>query len=60
MNEIKILSGKNLSFKKGQKWTFFEGVSSWIFSKNRSFSYRRFLQKFYKENNVFDNVERKE
>ena len=55
-----ILSRKNSSFKKGRKWTFFKGASLFIFSKNQSFSYRRFSQKFYKENNVFDIVERKE
>ena len=55
-----ILSRKNRSFEKSQKWTFFKGASLFIFSKNRSFSYRRISQKFYKENNVFDIVERKE
>ena len=44
-----ILSGKNSSFKTGQKWTFFQGVSSWILSKNQSFSYWRFSQKFYQK-----------
>ena len=38
-----------LSFKKGQKWTFFKGVSSWIMCQNRSFSYRSFSQKFYQK-----------
>ena len=44
-----ILGGINYSFKNGQKWTFFQEVSSWIMSKNRSFSYRRFSQKFYEK-----------
>ena len=47
---------------RAQKWTFFKGVSPWIVSRNRTFSYRRFSQKFYqkktflilwKENNDF-------
>ena len=44
-----ILRPKNLSFNKGQKSTFFKGVSSWIMCQNRSFSYRRFSQKFYQK-----------
>ena len=46
--------------KRVKNGRFFKGASLFIFSKNRSFSYRRFSQKFYKENNVFDIVERKE
>ena len=44
-----ILSGKNQSLKNGQKWTFFQGVSSRILSKNQTFSCRRFSQKFYEK-----------
>ena len=32
-----------------KKWTFFEGVSPWILSKNRTFSYLPFSQKFYQK-----------
>ena len=32
-----------------KKWTFYKGVSPWILSKNRSFSYRRFSQKSYQK-----------
>ena len=32
-----------------KKWTFFKGVSPWIWSKNQSFSSRRFLQKSYQK-----------
>ena len=37
-----FLDLKNLSFKKGQKWSLSKGVSPWILSKNRNFSYHRF------------------
>ena len=29
--------------------TFFKGVSTWIFSRNRTFSYGRFSQKSYQK-----------
>ena len=32
-----------------RKWTFYKGVSPWILSKNRTFSYRRFSQKSYQK-----------
>ena len=32
-----------------KKCTFFREVSPWILSKNRTFSYRRFLQKLYQK-----------
>ena len=35
--------------QKDQKWTFCKGVSPWILSKNRTFSFRRFLQKSYQK-----------
>ena len=35
--------------KRTEKWTFFKGVSPWILSKNRSFSYLPFSQKFYQK-----------
>ena len=44
-----ILRGKNWSFKRGQKLTFSKGVSPWILSKNRTFSYRRFSHKSYEK-----------
>ena len=34
---------------RAKKWTFFEGVSPWILSKNRTFSYLPFSQKSYQE-----------
>ena len=32
-----------------KNWTFFKGVSPWILSKNRTFSYLLFSQKFYQK-----------
>ena len=34
---------------RAKKWTFFKGLSPWILSKNRTFSYRRFSQKSYQK-----------
>ena len=34
---------------RAKKWTYFEGVSPWILSKNRTFSYLRFSQKSYQK-----------
>ena len=34
---------------RAKKWTFFKGVSPWIVSRNRTFSYRRFSQKSYQK-----------
>ena len=34
---------------KTKKWTFFKGVSPWIWFKNRTFSYLLFSQKFYQK-----------
>ena len=58
-----ILNGKkNKVLKRGKKLTFSKGVSPWIWSKNRTFSYGRFSQISYqktsflilwKENNHF-------
>ena len=48
--------------KRADTWTFFKGVSPWIFSKNRTFTYGRFSQKsiqkrsfliFWKKKNDF-------
>ena len=36
---------KNKVLKRAKKWTFSKGVSPWILSKNRNFSYGCFLQK---------------
>ena len=47
-----ILRGKNKSLKKGQRWTFSKGVSPWIFSKNPTFSYGRFLQKSFQKTSL--------
>ena len=46
--------------KRVKNGHFLKGLVHGFCPKNRSFSYRRFSQKFYKENNVFDIVERKE
>ena len=35
--------------RRAKKWTFFKGVSPWIFSKNPTFSYGRFSQKSYQK-----------
>ena len=35
--------------KRAEKHTFSKGVSPWILSKNRTFSYRRFSQKSYQK-----------
>ena len=33
--------------KRANTWIFFKGVGPWIFSKNRTFTYRRFSQKSF-------------
>ena len=45
---------------RAKKWTLFKGVSPWIWSKNQSFSSRRFLEKSYQKRSFFYIVERKE
>ena len=40
--KIKVLT-------RAKKLTFFKGVSPWILSKNRTFSYRRFSHKSYQK-----------
>ena len=49
-----ILSGKKLSFKKGQKMDISKGVGPWILSKNGIFSYRCFLQKLCQKKSFFN------
>ena len=49
MKEIMILSGKIEVLNRVKKLTFLKGVSQWILSKNQSFSYLRFSQKFYQK-----------
>ena len=51
---------KNKVLKRAQKWTFSKGVSPWILSKNRTFSYCCFLQKLCQKRSFFDIYERKE
>ena len=58
--KIMILSGKIWSFKKGQKRTFFKGVSLWILSKNRTFSYRCFSQKLCQKRSFLDILNRQQ
>ena len=55
-----FLDQKMEVLRRAKKWTFFKGVSPWIFSKNQTFSYGRFLTEIISENIVFDIVGRKE
>ena len=55
-----ILSGKKLSFKKGQKMDISKGVGPWILSKNGIFSYRCFLQKLCQKKSFLDILSRKQ
>ena len=49
MKEVMILSGKIEVLNRVKKWTFLKGVSQWFLSKNQTFSYLRFSQKFYQK-----------
>ena len=49
MKEIMILSGKIEVLNRVKKWTFLKRVSQWFLSKNQTFSYLRFSQKFYQK-----------
>ena len=55
-----ILRGKNWSFQNAQKVDIFKGVSPWILSINRNFSYRCFLQKLCLKKSFFDVLDRKQ
>ena len=55
-----ILSGKKLSFKKGQKIDISKGVGPWILSKNWIFSYRCFVQKLCQKRSFLDILSRKQ
>ena len=44
-----VLDQKIEVSKRANTWTSFKGVGPWIFSKNRTFTYRRFLQKSFKK-----------
>ena len=55
-----ILDKKIKVLTKAKKWIFSKGVSSWILSKNRTFSYRCFSQKLCQKRSFFDIYERKE
>ena len=44
-----ILRGKKKVLKRAKKFTFSKGVSPWIWSKDRTFSYGRFSQKSYQK-----------
>ena len=46
--------------KRAKKWTFFKGVSPWIFSKNRTFSYLCFSQKLCQKRSFLDTLDRKQ
>ena len=54
-----ILRGKIEVLKRAKKWTFSKGVSPWILSKNRNFSYRFFSLKLCQKTSFFDIYERK-
>ena len=45
--------------KRAKKWTFSKGVSPWILSKNRNFSYRFFSLKLCQKTSFFDIYGRK-
>ena len=51
---------KNKGLKRAKKWTFSKGVSPWILSKNRTFSYRCFLQKLCQKRLFLDILNRKQ
>ena len=46
--------------KRAKKWTFSKGVSPWIWSKNRTFSYRYFLEKLCQKRLFLDILNRKQ
>ena len=47
LNRKQAFLGQKIEvLKRTEKWTFFKEVSPWILSKNRSFSYLPFSQKF--------------
>ena len=48
-----ILSGKIEVIKRAEKYTFSKGVSPWISSKNRTFSFRCFFTELMSEEIVF-------
>ena len=51
---------KTVVKKRAKKWTFSKGVSPWILSKNRTFSYRCFLQKLCQKRLFLDILNRKQ
>ena len=57
--KIMILSGMNWTLKKGQKMDISKGVSPWILSKNRDFSYLYFSQKICQRRLFLDILNRK-
>ena len=46
--------------KRAKIWTFPKGVSSWILSKNRTFSFRCFLQKLCQKRSFLAILDRKQ
>ena len=46
--------------KRATKWTFFKGVSPWILSKNRTFSYLCFSQNLCQKRSFLDTLDRKQ
>ena len=46
--------------KRAKKWTFSKGVSPWILSKNRTFSYRCVSQKLCQKRSFLDILNRKQ
>ena len=55
-----ILSGKIEVLKRAKKETFYKGVSPWILSKNRNFSYGCFLQKLCEKKSCFNILDKKQ
>ena len=49
-----ILRKKKEVLETAKIWTFWKGVSLWILSKNRNFSYRCFLEKLCQKKSCFD------
>ena len=54
-----FLDQKMILLTRAKKWTFSKGVSPWILSKNRNFSYGCFLQKLCQKKSFFNFLDRK-
>ena len=47
-------------FKRAKKWTFSKGVSPWILSKNRTFSYSCYSRKFCQKKSFLNILNKKQ